>query len=306
MLQVFAGEDTFASYNAAREYATKLSQQSNMELLIVDGDELNKVSDLTQPLESMSMFDSGKVLLAKRLLSNPKLASYIEDNLENLKDKPLVIWQDKKLDARTGLSKSLKSHKLVSESSVLSEGEIVNWLKAEAKQAGVELSSDLARRLVEYKGTDRGILFQELQKLISYTQATESRLDQSALDSLIGADLTGDIWKFLDALANGNKAAAISEFEKLTHHSDNIQYLLSMLSRELTILYQVLWAKQEGKSLQALKLHPFVLEKAAKKASRFTLAKLQKLSQALLRLDLAIKQGKLEDITGLTVYLLIW
>ena len=305
-MKAFAGEDAFASYNAAREYAAQLSEQLRLELLILDGDDLVSAADLVRPLDSMSLFDTGKVVFAKRLFANTKLTKYIDDNLKDLIDKPLVVWHDKKLDARTSLSKTLKAKELLVEFAPLSTNEVAAWLSTEAKQMGVNMPRALGSRLIEYKGEDRGILYQEMRKLADYSLATGRAIDQAVLDSLTGTEATGDIWKFLDALALGHKAIAMTEFDKLTRFTDNTQYLISMLSRELTIMAQVMWAKQHGKSLQTLKLHPFVIEKATKKASRFTWEKLQKLSLALLRLDMGVKQGRVEELVGLTVYLLTW
>src|SRR5262245_16318566 len=120
MLQVFAGEDTFASYNAAREYASQLCAESGSELAVLDADDLAAPADLLRPLENLSLFGAGNVVLAKRLLANARLSRYLEDNLGSLLDKPLVIWHDRKLDARLGLTKTLKAKATVMEFSPLS------------------------------------------------------------------------------------------------------------------------------------------------------------------------------------------
>lgn len=304
MLKVFCGEDTYSSYLAAKDYAGRLSGEKDLPMEIVDADDLS-LNELLQKVQNIGLFASGRVVVAKRLLENSKTMNYVTDHLETCLGWDIVIWHDGKLDKRKGLVKKLNQQKRIQEFVQPKVWEVERWLAGQISALNVPASQakPYATQMVVKLGDDKWQLSTELQKLELYLQI-EGKLPD--LDALIGTDVSGDIWKFLDGLTMGNKETAAVEFQRLTKFAQNDQYLISMLTRELSLLHDYLQVKAQGKSTKELKLHPFVLEKLSQKAQHFTLQKVKKLTQALLRLDIAIKSGKINPEVALTLYMLSW
>jgi DNA polymerase III delta subunit len=302
MFLVFAGDDTYTSYLEATKAAQKLVETTGKELLVVDADDL-ELSELLQKAQSIGLFISGNVVLAKRLFDNAKIVAYLESNLEKVWEWPLVVWQPSKLDKRKKLVKQLGERKRVKEFLTEKPWQVEEWLQRQLEQKLTErVPKVYTQEVIERVGVDKFALSQEVEKIDLYYKAKQQLPDLSVLLNL--GD--GDIWKFLDFLTSGNRAKALAEFEKLLATEESDQYIIAMLAREMQLMIDVLQAQQSGRNPSTLGLHPFVLEKTLKKASRFNLQKLQKLTWALLRLDFAIKKGEIEPKVALTIFLLSW
>ncbi len=306
-LQIFSGEDTYESYRAAKKAAAELAQDLNIPMSVVEADELTR-DEVLQKLQNIGLFSSGQVLMAKRAMKNSGLVEYIENNLEKALQLPMIIWQDGKLDKRKGVVKKLSQAKVLHDFPLGKSWEVESWLAAKLKNLGLPAGNikGFTNELILKVGTDKWSLSQEMDKISLFKEAKGEFPDPSVL---LGTDVSGDIWKFLDALAGGQKQLAADELQRLFRFGESDQFIIAMLARELSLLNDYLHLLAMGKVAEAgkiLKLHPFVLKKLQAKADRFTLEKVKKLLQALLRLDFAIKRGSLDAQVGLTLYLLSW
>lgn len=291
---VFSGKDSFAAYSAARECAQQLSNSTHKEIIILNDEDVSDPQELMLRLDSVSLFTSGEIVLLKRPLSSPKFQRFISDKLDKLKDLDLVIWQDSDLDKRLTFTKELQKLRIWKEFSEPEDNEIISWVMSEAEK--VKISRSDAAHMIERLGKDKWLLKNELVKLQLFTEATGEAVTTSMIDNITGSNVTGDIWKFLDSLTQGSKLAALQELEKMMAFEDMTQYIMTMLNRELTLLAQV----KAASNPQTLKMSPFVLKKTIAKAHKFSWQKLQTLARALMRLDNAIKSGKVEGKIGLS------
>lgn len=296
-LRIFCGDDSHASYLAGKNYAQKLSKDLGLPLQVLDADDIS-VNELLQNLQNIGLFASGKVVFAKRLFENKSQLENLEQNLEKYLGLPLVIWHADKFDKRKQLYKQLNKQKLVEEYTEGKSWEVEKWLISELKKLGLSAtdSTSAAGDLIMHVGTNKGVLLMELEKINLYKQANN---ELPMISSILGTDVSGDIWKFLDKLALGDKGQAATELERLLTYGEGDQYIIAMLTRELQLLSEYLHTN-------SLKAPSFVVQKVKEKAKNFSTVKVKKLLQALLRLDLAIKQGRLDPKVGLTLYLLSW
>jgi DNA polymerase III delta subunit len=83
----------------------------------------------------------------------------------------------------------------------------------------------------------------------------------------------------------------------------NTQYLIAMLSRELSIMFKLKYFSENNMDLKDLGLHPFVLQKSIKKIKNFSLEDLKNKIRDLMLLDYKIKSGRLPDTLALKLFL---
>lgn len=306
MIKLFCGEDTYASYQAAFQEANRLVAESGGELVVLNADELKREQELTQYTSGISLFTNHNVVVAKRLLDNSLLSKYVDASFADLAAADLIIWHDGKADGRSALVKTLKKEKAFVEFELPDPAGFNKWINDFAKTKQVELKPPVRQLLLDRVGLNKWQLAQEITKLSLYAKGVSPEITEDTVMDITGLNVEGDIWRFLDALTNGNRKVMIGEFIKLTEFSDNIQYLISMLTRELNILAQVVYLQDHHKPTDSLKMHPFVLKKTIQKAHKYPWAKIQKLYNGLFRLDLAIKQGRIVDEVGMLFYLLSW
>ncbi len=301
MIYLFHGEDDFSSFEAAHKQSESLVSDG-LELEVIDADDTS-VDQFHRMVGATTLFGANKVVLAKRLLTSSKYADYILDNLDLLIDKPIVIWHQGKVDGRLAVLKHLKQKAKVVEFEGQKDRDIESWVTARAKEMGLKLDYGVASLLVLITAGEKGVLASELEKLSLYD---ESPVTEDVVRLTSGLEQSGDIWKFLDSLANGNQANAIKEFDRLIRFGQNEQYILAMLNRELWLIAKVKDAEESGRPVHQLGMAPFVLQKVQQKARRFSMVQIKKLAFGLMRLDLAIKQGRVDPTDGLLAYLLSW
>lgn len=306
MLKVYAGQDSYASFYAALDYAHDLAAQHDWDVVILDADDLRDLSQIWQLLFAQSLFSSGAVVLAKRLAQNASLSKEVAEKWEQLASRPLVMWEDGDLDQRNKLSKLVAGESRATVFNIPEESELVRWLGQQAAEFSIKLDKRLAQKLVEQLGSDKWRLHNEIVKLCLLAAARRVAPTEELWIEVGSVDVEGNIWQFLDSLSLGDRQRAVQQFQMLMSHEDLGQYLITMLARELDLLTSVLAVQEQGGNLEDLKLKPYVLKQSVRKSKRFTLTKLQKLTHALLRLDLSIKQGKVDEYTGLGLYILSW
>lgn len=312
MLKIITGSDTYESYHAAKALVSKLVKDTDYDLLTVDGDQLRSGDDLQRILSSNTLFSKGNVVFAKRVM-NANLGKYISANLEVFNNTYLVIWEDQSLDGRQKYVSELKKSQVIESYDLPkynSVSDMTPWVKEQAKKRKLKLSSHVIELLIQHSQLDKWLIESTLDKLVLFREVRkkekekEDEISEEDFNTLCADTDNGDVWKFLDATTSGKKYEALRELEKLMRFSENGQFLLSMLSRELGLLAKVRYADDNHMDTEGLKLHPFVLKKTRAKASKFSWSVITRLSQALVRLDLAIKEGRLDDMTGITLFVL--
>lgn len=305
MLKVFSGEDTFTSYHAAKAAATEVANSNGWELEVVDGDNV-ELEHFKGLLFQEGLFSSGKVIFLKRPFANKKLIELVANNTLWQKA-AVVVWEEGKLDNRLTIVKELRAQKKLKEYQPMQVWELTAYVHKRLSERlsgndGKKLAESLAGRV----GNDLWQLEAEVSKIELYLEANKDKIDNEEFDQLITKNAEANVWSFLDAIALGKKRDAIYELQNLMANNISDQYIVAMLARELSLLSKVLYAQARGVSLSTLKLHSFVLDKTVKKARNFTLEKVNKLTLALLRLDIASKQGRLDIQDALFMYLLSW
>lgn len=305
MIKVFVGEDFFNSYRTARSEAVSLAEKNKLPLKILDCDEYNQLDEFLNQVESIDMFSEESVIFAKRFFKNKKISQDFKNLCERIKNYNIVFWEDEKPDGRSANIKFLKTEKLIFEYKKPNAREVESWLKNELKKLGIDLQTKDIKYIIEALDSEIGLIANEIPKLKSYCTAKKvTSLDSNDIDKILGFDIKGNIWKFIESFSKRNTKLALTEFEKLTAYEDNTQMLIAMIAREIDILIKVKLFEEQGLDLGLLKLHPFVLQKAKSHSKNFSVEELSMLNEKLLDLDFSIKQGKIDQFVGLTLFLL--
>lgn len=304
MIKVFAGNDSYESYQHAFNEVEKLAKALSTEVKIINADELESVNAFLQELEGISMFSTSNAILAKRFFQNKKLAAYIADNFDHLNTFDIIIWEDSKLDGKLKITKKLKSKGLLFDFELPKEWLFKNWVTSEAKKLKINLSTPQAEFLISRLGVNKWIVLNELEKIYNYLQAQKkTSVTEEELNLILGFDVKGDIWKFLDAVGMRDKRKALMEFEKITFYEDATQMVIAMLAREFKLISQVVYAKENSLDTKSLGINPYVLSKLPAKAAKFTFAELERFMFKLFSLDFAIKKGQIDEKLGMVLFL---
>jgi DNA polymerase-3 subunit delta len=314
MIKIFHGDDNYESYLKAGEeverfLSDKKNREEGYELKVVNADDINSVDEFLSNFESMGFFTQNYLVFAKRLFKNKKLVEYLKTNLERLDQYSIIIWEDKKLDGRIDIVKKLKKEKKSFEFTEQKEWQIAQWFENLVKESSKTSKNDIKIKLskaqinfiIENVGINKWMLINELEKIKIYLSSTKKDiLTDEELKSILGFDVRGNMWDFLDFLGNRQKINLVEEYQKLQKYDSSVQLVIAMIARELSILTQLKFEGQESE----IGVHPFVLKKATQKARNFSLKELKHYTRKLLDLDLSIKNGLIDEQLGMTLYLL--
>jgi len=176
------------------------------------------------------------------------------------------------------------------EFSVADEYAMQQLIQRRARELGKQIEPEALRALSGLVGTDVWRARNEIEKLAHLVADIITANDVRAHTYAFGEE---KIWEFIDSLSGGNRARAFFLLEQQFSQGIKPMYLLSMLIRQVRLMMAMFGAPGNDSSLaSSLDLHPFVVKKTRLGASKFSLAQLKTMYQALSRLDSALKTGR--------------
>ena len=307
MIIFLYGEDTYRSRQKLNEIVTKFreSDPADMNLATLDM-AVTKFADFSKAVTAMPFMGDKRLVVARGLLSSSKkeiqeaVIDLIEEN-KIFSDNSVIFYEYEKTDKRKKLFKLLNKQKNSQEFKLLADYEIGQWIESEVEKRKSKIESAAVVKLASYIGNDLWRLSNELSKLLMYRNRQEIRSEDVEL--LVKAKLDENIFNFVDAVSNSNTKLALKLLHDHFEQGQNEQYLLTMIAYQFRNLAQIKPLLDEGMPPNQIKsetkLHPFVIQKTSAQARRFSGDKIKKIYDMLVRTDLAMKTGKIEQKTAL-------
>ncbi|MEL7643545.1 MAG: DNA polymerase III subunit delta [bacterium] len=170
------------------------------------------------------------------------------------------------------------------------------WLQKQAKVMGGKITPAAANRLAEWIGNDTRLAALELEKLLTYTNY-ERTVEVEDVEALSINNTQGNIFQFVDALAEHNPTQALNQLHRLMDEQEPVQ-IFSMIVRQFRLLLQVRELLDDGKGLQDIPREipeiraSLVAEKMARQARRYDLEQLKEVYRRLLLVDRDLKTSQ--------------
>ena len=311
---LLSGDDTFAK----DEYLDKLKisfgdLEKGINYLVFDKD---NISMLGEELTTYSFFSSSKLIVVKvpkvkrksddensegeekdNTTSIDWYTDDLEDKIQNMIDGIVLIFIEE------GTSKS-KLFKLVSKIGKVvtfekkKPTELASWLIAYALSKGIVISKDNAKYLIEVCGSDKILITNEIEKLISYVDNKE--ITKKDIDDICIVSSEIIIFDLTDNIGERNIKSAILNLEKLLNNKEPIQKILIMITRHFKTLLLTKECLEKGKNVEkelVISSHPAF--KYSQQAKNFTKQELVDIFKKLYKLDIDTKTGNIDIKIGL-------
>ncbi|MCL5998021.1 MAG: hypothetical protein M1546_18520 [Chloroflexi bacterium] len=192
--------------------------------------------------------------------------------------------------------------------------EPVQWIIERARQKGGDIAPPAAQLLSskinrgdkydrDHYAEDSRLylrkLDNELEKLVAY--ASGRRIESADVDSLVADEEISDMFKFVDAVSVRDGQTAFRLMRGILARGESPLVVMTMLARQTRLMlsakeYESLPADQLA---QAMSVHPFVARKVEQQARRFSTPELERAHLAIMEADVAIKTGRMDDLTAL-------
>ncbi len=203
----------------------------------------------------------------------------------------------KKPDSRKKLYKGLAKYGEIKEFEAFKPYEdykISPWLKSHAQKKGIQISNDVALKLIQVTGASLRDLDVQLEKL-KLLAHPETVISGKMVDEI--ASVNQDIFRLCDLILEKKYEIALDEISNLLEKS----HFLEILAFLQTSLMKLLQTKLYGAQLSGFELakklgqHEFVVKKNMQKLARVDLSELVRLKQNLTNSEFMIKTGAIQD-----------
>jgi DNA polymerase III subunit delta len=318
MIIFLFGEDVFRSSQKMLEIKNKFlsSDKSGSGLSVFDCEEpassadKNIIKSIISALSTANLLAPKRLIISKNLISKSlteeqeKILKFLKNKkgLSEDNDTVLVFWEGEMPKKTNALYKFLESHKeeiKIQNFEKLSGIKLEAWTLKTIKEINPEtkISKTALSRLIAFCSSDNSLLFNEIQKLISY--ADKEMISEKDVDLLVKANLDSNIFQMVDAIGANNKREALNLLHKHLEKGEDPFYLLSMFFYQFRNMLKISDLTEKGirseyEISRITKLHPFVVKKTLAQIRNSTFIKLKNIYQRLGELDMKIKTGKIE------------
>lgn len=169
--------------------------------------------------------------------------------------------------------------------------EWLQWLQAELKARGKSMDTQVASLFIEWAGHHTGVLCQELDKLVVFTE-DRNRIVAEDIKTITTRTIEASIFDLLDAVANRNSAKALQTLREVLREEHALK-VLALLARQVRMLIGCHALQKRGGSISdapsALGMKPYEAQKVWQQSLKIPIEQLTKALSECLNTDLALK-----------------
>jgi len=304
MIIFLYGEDTYRLNQKLNEIITKYKKtfKKRFDLKFYKGKNLN-FKDFVDEIQQSSIFTKRKLLVVKDIssnsqfkkefLKNPKIFTAFED--------VILFFEPKEVPETDKFFEFLKKNSKSQKFKLLEGLELKKWTQKEFEKYKSRIDPLALKKLIDEVGNDLWQLSNEIKKLATFKKGKTVTVKDVEL--LITPKIKTDIFKTIDAICAGNKREALKLLHKHLEKGENPLYILSMIHFQFRNLLIIKDLIERGVPFYLLPkktgFHPYIIKKSYFLTQKFTIDKLKKIYQKILKIDLKIKKGKITPVLAL-------
>ena len=218
-----------------------------------------------------------------KLPLNEKIAKYIQENSEELKDIVDLVFVEQEVD-KNALYQAIEKVGEVKEFALLKLPDLIANIKKIAVAYKVNIDDATAKYLVECCGTSMQDLINELRKLIEY-KGENSNITKQDIDLLCTKQIQAVIFDLTDNLGKKETSKALEVYNGLISNKEPIQKILITLYNHFKKLYIIKIAEKYNEDVAtAMNLKPnqlFLVSKYKTQARYFETQELREVLEAI-------------------------
>ena len=301
---LFYGEEAYLK----QQYKNRLKnavlpEGDTINLSIYSGKGID-VKEMIAQADTMPFFAEHRLLLIEDSgffkNANQQLAEYIP----SIPEETIMLFVESEVDKRGKLYKAVSKKGSVVEFTAQNEQTLTRWilgiLKTEGKMIGA------MKQFLEKTGTDMERIRQELEKLICYCMEKESITEEDV--AVICSEQTENkIFDMINAMAEKKQKKAMELYYDLLALKEPPMRILYLITRQFNLLMQVKELSEEGYSAKTiserLKMAGFIVRNCLRQAEYFSLKTLKEALQDCVRMEEAVKTGRMNDVMSVELLL---
>lgn len=234
--------------------------------------------------------------------ANQQLADYIP----SIPEGTIMLFVESEVDKRGKLYKAVNKKGSVVEFTAQNEQTLTRWILGILKSEKKMITSGAMKLFLEKTGTDMERIRQELEKLICYCMEKESITEEDV--AVICSEQTENkIFDMINAMAEKKQKKAMELYYDLLALKEPPMRILYLITRQFNLLMQVKELSEEGYSAKTiserLKMAGFIVRNCLRQAEYFSLKTLKEALQDCVRMEEAVKTGRMNDVMSVELLL---
>lgn len=233
--------------------------------------------------------------------STEEKKEFWSEKLARISDDTVVIFDESSVDKRSALYKAAVKAGTAVEFNYLSDADLVTWVVKQCLNAKKRMSKENAYYLVTLCDPGLGNINNELKKLLDFCA---EEIYKSDIDRVVSKSMQVIVFELTDAIMTGNVNKAFSTLNGLKTVKEsafNVMYLM-LSSFEKMLRAKVMEYASQGEIASELGVAPFVARKYIESARGFSEDSLVWMVRRVAEIDLAIKEGRVDEWTALEQY----
>lgn len=207
----------------------------------------------------------------------------------------VVLWMRQGIPKKgTKLTKSIEKIKGMVALDQVKTGEIALEIKLMAQEKGFQLSPGALTHIVSFGSRDLSTLDGELEKLAAF-KGTAAQVEKEMVEEIMTPSLESDVFKMVDALAEGKAETAIEQCRRLLARKEYWGKVWAMMVRQFRLLNKEKTLEKAGLSRKErqdkMKLHPYVFEKTSRQSQSYSQGRLVRILALMEARELDMKNG---------------
>jgi len=253
----------------------------------------------TLPMMAKRRLVVGKSIDDVKAADLEPLVAYLEDPNPST---CLLLIADK-VDVRLRAFAQLRKRGFLHVFAPLRDNALAGWLRAEAKNRGIDIKPDAAAALATLAGPDLGRLAQALEQLAIYVAGARA-ITVDDVEDLVAETREHAIFELTKAIGMGDVPRALALCANMLRNREpplRIQFMLARQVRQIWRAKELAAAgASRGDIAAAVGINPYFLDDILVPARRMSRAALESALERLYQADLALKTSRVEPELALS------
>ncbi len=275
--------------------------------------EESNLDNIIEDASYLDLFGNEKVIIVNNSLFLTSALSIETDELEkyvlNQNEKSIIFFvvHNEKIDERKKIVKFFKDKVEIKEFNKIIGYDLEKYVKSSFNEENYRIDNDGIKKIISLLGGNFKLIDNEIKKLKLY-KIDDKIININDIETVITKVLEDDIFKLVEAVINNNKEKIFNIYKDLIELGEEPIKIVVMLANQFRLIYQVKVLLEDGLNKNdiatLLKVHPYRIQLAIEKSSKYQESKLLNILESLADIDMEIKSGVSDKNKALEIFFL--
>lgn len=305
-IYLFYGEEGFLKKMYKKRFISKLCEDGDtINYNHFEGSKIN-VKELMGLADTMPFFAENRLIIIENSGFFKKPTAELGEYFSQIPETTHMIFVEEEVDKRGKMYKATQKYGKAVEFKAQDSKSLAQWIKAQFKQADLQVRDKTIQFLIETVGDDMFRLYHEVEKLIAYTMGC-GEVTEDDIETVCVAQITDQMFKMVDAVSDKKQKEAFEYYYDLIALKVAPIQIFNMLRRHYRILHQMKAFEGTGvgnsEIIEICGIKPFLVRKYKEQIRRFEQKTLREILEEIAEMEETIKTGGLTDKLALELFI---